>query len=431
MRYAGKTRESALDFSDVFLYNESLNESLYEPMKGRKEPLERDYNAHTRMIGGFPQIRKRGIISPCGETTPFVWMLDGKETLMREELYDPTRGTDPNVPAVCMIRNAETGEILSRFGEDCYYYSFYDWRKNMKHLTRTLLSALSLLAVLSAAACGGETSEVPAETKPSAPVSEEAASDAPLSFPDTIPADAYYNGAEFRIAYSNAWEMNECVYTLDDAAGDLVNEAVYQRNLKTEEKLGIRISGDRLCKWDEIAVNLQKMVQAGDCPYDILMASEVQLFRASLNNLLLDMSGIDTLDLTHSWWDTEALDMYSLGTKNRFLVSGTVNYLDDYSQNCLLFNKKLCAQYDLEEPYALVREGKWTFDRFMEYVMKFGIDLDGDGKMNENDLYGYLGNVGAINNFLYGAGEGIITFDAEGNADLNTSDRMQTNHIQF
>ena len=87
--------------------------------------MERDYDAKTRMKGGFPQLHKRGIISPCGETTPFVWTFDGRETLMREELYDPTRGTDPAVPAVCQIRNAETGEILSRFGEDCYYYSFY------------------------------------------------------------------------------------------------------------------------------------------------------------------------------------------------------------------------------------------------------------------------------------------------------------------
>lgn len=87
--------------------------------------MELNYTAQTRMNGRFPELHKCGIISPCGESTPFVWILDGKETLMREELYDPSHGTDPNYPTVCLIRNAETGEILSRFGEGCYYYSFF------------------------------------------------------------------------------------------------------------------------------------------------------------------------------------------------------------------------------------------------------------------------------------------------------------------
>lgn len=90
--------------------------------------MEINYTPETRMNGGFPHIRKCGAISPCGETSPFVWrdpQNGGKETLMRLELMDPTYGTDPAKPAFAMIRNCETGEILSRFGIGCYYYSLY------------------------------------------------------------------------------------------------------------------------------------------------------------------------------------------------------------------------------------------------------------------------------------------------------------------
>ncbi|MCQ2432414.1 MAG: extracellular solute-binding protein [Clostridia bacterium] len=292
--------------------------------------------------------------------------------------------------------------------------------------TSRLLASLLLLALAaSMAACGKEaqpSSQTTADT-----VSETLAPTGPCQYPDTIPADVHYDNSEFRIGYANAWEINECAYTLDEAEGEIVNEAIYQRNLQTEEKLGIRITGEQLCKsWLDTASTLQKQVQAGDCPYDAVMASEVQLFRASLNNLLIDMRDIVSIDFTHTWWDTEALNMYSLNAGNRYLFSGAINYLDDYSQDCLLFNKKLCREYDLEEPYQLVRDGKWTFDKMMEYITRFGIDLNGDGKMNENDLYGYIGNTGALNSVLYAAGENVIRVDKKGEVSLNTSDRMQT-----
>ncbi len=80
------------------------------------------YNEKTVMKGGFPQITKLGAVSPCGESTPFVF--GGK--CYRLELEDPTRGTDPAYPACALIRDRETGRVLSRFGQGCYYYSLYE-----------------------------------------------------------------------------------------------------------------------------------------------------------------------------------------------------------------------------------------------------------------------------------------------------------------
>ena len=90
--------------------------------------MEINYTPETHMQGAFPHIRKCGAVSPCGESSPFVWrdpQNHGKETLMRLELLDPTRGTDPSHPTVAIIRNRETGEVLSCFGSGCYYYSLY------------------------------------------------------------------------------------------------------------------------------------------------------------------------------------------------------------------------------------------------------------------------------------------------------------------
>jgi len=61
----------------------------------------------------------------------------------------------------------------------------------------------------------------------------------------------------------------------------------------------------------------------------------------------------------------------------------------------------MVADNDLEEPYQLVREGRWTLDKFYEYVKTVSKD-NGDGKFDQNDTYGFLTtNGGGLTNFLY------------------------------
>ena len=83
--------------------------------------MEINYNQETKMLRGFPKFEKLGIVSPNGESSPFVW--NGK--LMRLELSDPSRGTDSLAVTKAIIRDRETGEAISSFGQGCYYYSLY------------------------------------------------------------------------------------------------------------------------------------------------------------------------------------------------------------------------------------------------------------------------------------------------------------------
>ncbi len=79
------------------------------------------YDSKTKMLNGLPKIEKLGAVSPNGEITPFVW----NNRLMRLELDDATNGIDSNYKTSAVIRDRETGKIISRFGEGCYYFSFY------------------------------------------------------------------------------------------------------------------------------------------------------------------------------------------------------------------------------------------------------------------------------------------------------------------
>lgn len=83
--------------------------------------MEINYDASSVMLNGYPQIRKLGAVSPNGEATPFVF----ENRLYRLELADSSNGTDSSVPTVALIRDRETGEILSSLGLGCYYFSLY------------------------------------------------------------------------------------------------------------------------------------------------------------------------------------------------------------------------------------------------------------------------------------------------------------------
>lgn len=78
-----------------------------------------------KMNKGYPKITKKGVVSPYGEVTPFVW--HGR--LYRLELVDVTRGAVPPAEAVghvhFIIRDAESGAVVSRFGYGHYYCAAY------------------------------------------------------------------------------------------------------------------------------------------------------------------------------------------------------------------------------------------------------------------------------------------------------------------
>lgn len=81
---------------------------------------EINYDFHTTRSNRYPKIKKLGIVSDCNEMTPFVW----KGRLMRLELDDPSDGMG-GTDRSAIIRDCETGEIISRFAEDSYFHAGY------------------------------------------------------------------------------------------------------------------------------------------------------------------------------------------------------------------------------------------------------------------------------------------------------------------
>ena len=287
-----------------------------------------------------------------------------------------------------------------------------------KRILSALMSALMLIpGVMSACGGdgGGEKPEVTSEAAVTEAVTER-------SVVDEMTKGVSFGGRDFNIGYSVQYETNEIDF--EEETGEIIDDAVFTRNRMTEEKLGININGTYIGMWTDLLKTIQTMLSAGDCPYDVFACSMWFMFLSSLNGYLYDLNTINSLDLSHDWWDKETIGFYSLGSKNLYFVSGAINYTDDISILCLAFSKPQFENMGFEAPYQTVRDGKWVFDRFFEMSAAFGADIDGDGKISDGDHFGYSDNSGVVNRVVNAAGETFIVFDDEGHASMNTSERL-------
>ena len=77
-----------------------------------------------------------------------------------------------------------------------------------------------------------------------------------------------------------------------------------------------------------------------------------------------------------------------------------------------MFNKNLVSSFDLESPYTLVNEGRWTVDKFREMSADVSADLNGDGTMDQADQYGLATTPDTVYGLFYSCGGRFIEKDA-------------------
>ncbi|MBQ4044546.1 MAG: acid shock protein, partial [Clostridia bacterium] len=112
-------------------------------------------------------------------------------------------------------------------------------------MKRVLSLALAALMVLSIAACAQEPQQQGEDTTP--PVTDPAVTTPAETEPedrskiDDLPADLNYNGADFTL-YTRQNQFFHSNITVEESTGDQLNDALYDRELAIEERLGLNIS---------------------------------------------------------------------------------------------------------------------------------------------------------------------------------------------
>ena len=289
------------------------------------------------------------------------------------------------------------------------------------------ISIILLASLLAAQLVGcGETSVSDETTKVSEEVTESESTIDPASVSD-LP-DKKWNGREFRVlGRDGEYEQftNFEIFS-EGETGDLVNDAVYRRNSKIEDRYDVKIT-QYLSK--EPQKELEKAVNAQDDLYDLTF-SELHLIGALANSgYFYDLNSVDYLDFEKSYWNKDVNNSLRIGD-SLYFTSSDFSLRDKNRVYIMVQNRDMLKDYKLDSVVDLVREGKWTGDKMNEYCKAITQDVNGDGQMGIEDNWGVgFDSYNGFSAMMYGFGNRLVN-DSDGKLDIAMNNEHMIGSIE-
>ncbi|MBQ4043040.1 MAG: hypothetical protein IJD06_03505 [Clostridia bacterium] len=294
-----------------------------------------------------------------------------------------------------------------------------------KKLLAASLAALMLASSLASCATdegGTDTDSTPVVTDVTAPVEETTAPHIP---------ERNLDGFTFRVNARSDQTGNSAFAVKDlwveGTTGEPINDAVYERNAMMEQTYNFTI--EQVYSAANQLGEIRTAVSAGDS-YEAAIVLGTSVASLAQEGCLYDLYSVPHVDFTGAWWDQNAVEAFTLMDK-MFFTTGDMNTVA-FDRTCVTtFSKKLIEDNGLENPYDLVREGKWTLDKVYEMGTVANRDMDGDGKLTSEggDTVGFFVYSMSPLYYFYGAGERMSTYDEAGKPVLTVNNERAVNVV--
>ncbi len=227
-------------------------------------------------------------------------------------------------------------------------------------------------------------------------------------------SDRDFNGQNFHF-HVMGQERNANNYSIEiyaaEQTGEVINDAVYNRNMKLTENYNFTITETPAGASDSVlSTTIEKQVTAGDNTYQVAMVNLNDASTLMSKGMIADLTTVPHINMTKSWWDGDIAEDLTIGGR-QFAAMGDINIMDNNATWAVFFNKAMMIDHSLEMPYDMVKEGKWTYDAFHEMSQVVAMDLDGNGTMDDQDLWGTVGAAENTTFMFFSSGERFTTKD--------------------
>ncbi len=299
----------------------------------------------------------------------------------------------------------------------------------MKKFVRLIAMMLALITVLGVAVSCANTGTPDETTEPvvgattTAPI-EETTVEETLYVPDDL--DETYNfGQTITIFMWDDWRMTE-FYA--EETGDLIDDAIFHRNIKVQERLGVTFefveapgdSGDYK-DWITKAEN----DWAADNDFDIYAGYSRTVPLLTLKNMAGNLIDQPAFNVEKPWWPKALTDECTINDK-LFFATGDIATSMLWYMVAFMYNKDLYKDYFGEEktPMDMVQADEWTLDNFLAMVQDIYVDTDNNGQKDVTDFYGSTIYSTDITAFMIGAG--ITSFEKAEDGSLRISEKWNS-----
>ena len=251
-----------------------------------------------------------------------------------------------------------------------------------KTIVFMLLSAILLASLASCADSKNEPGDKDADQKQDGEEIGEETGDG--LFYDAVP-ELNFGGYEYNVLIGEYGRENQELFP-EEQISDILNDTIYTRNKKLEERFGVAFKSETIDLF-QLLSTLRKNVNAGDNGYDMYMQIDRDAYTAAGGALLYAFDRLPHIDLSRPYWCQ--LPNKQLSVQGRLYWGFSDDMLSNFEATVVLyFNKKQVQDLGLDNIYGLVKDGKWTHDKFYGFAKLAVRDIDGDGKITDVDYVG-------------------------------------------
>ena len=183
---------------------------------------------------------------------------------------------------------------------------------------------------------------------------------------------------------------------VDELTGDVINDAVYNRNLAVENRLNVKITDYVVREGGEPASpdfaghdTLTTMVTAGDTTYNLYTSNSYTTAALGYNHMLHNLREVENLNLTKPYW-AQYINETATVNGQQYLCTGPMSLGYFRFNTAMVFNKRLFLDNSIDYPYQTVLEGGWTLDAVNTIAEQIYADTNGDGLLEVGvDTVGY------------------------------------------
>lgn len=294
-----------------------------------------------------------------------------------------------------------------------------------------IILLLGMILLLSA--CGTESDDIANETTTTynSDITTELEEEANRgNTPDSLPSDLNFDGETINIYYFGS-DDSHYYDAVGEMTGDIVYDAVYNRNAEIEERLNVKLNWIRGSDdWNTYPSSVATAILAGVDDYDIIFEENSRAFQHSLEGYLIDLIDAPYIDYDQPWWYIDFMNEGSIDTSKRYFITGDLNMTTLFGASAIYFNKSIYNNYfgDVNTIYQTVLNGQWTHDELMKYCREIYTDTNGNGEADEADLFGFRFIQWGVPNYLsMSTGLTFSTRDSDGLPvmDLNSENAVK------
>lgn len=205
-------------------------------------------------------------------------------------------------------------------------------------------------------------------------------------------------------------ESKEGTYTRFDVkeeSEDPVDAAVYKRNRIIESRFNIVLDGHTETNYATCFEKLRNEAMAPTEGWDLIMLINRDAYTAISENMICTPKDLKYIDMSKSYYLRDVNDALTINGVSLFAYSDESIYTFERSA-CIAFNKKMIEDEGMDNPYDLVDNNQWTYEKMFEMVVD-GTKIDGEGKTSVWGCIGVADYAGV--SFWLGCGQKLITMN--------------------